>query len=122
MEEAFPLIAVVDDDEPVRKALSRLLRICKYRVRSFASGGEFLDSLRESHPDCLVLDLQMPEINGLELLKELRARGLSVPVIIITAHDEPTVRASCLAAGASKYLCKPIDEVVLRRAITEAIH
>jgi CheY-like chemotaxis protein len=58
----------------------------------------------------------------LDVLRELRLRGLGVPVIIITAHDEAIVRANCLAAGASAYLCKPIDEVVLRRAISEAIH
>jgi len=69
-----------------------------------------------------VIDFQMQQINGLDVLKELRSRGVEVPVIIITAHDEPAVRASCMAAGASAYLTKPIDEMVLRRAISEAIH
>ena len=122
VSRGFPFIAIVDDDEPIRKALSRLLRASEFCVASFSSGQEFLDSLREPHPDCVVLDFQMPQVNGLDVLRELRLRGLGVPVIIITAHDEAIVRADCLAAGASAYLCKPIDEVVLRRAISEAIH
>ena len=118
----FPFIAIVDDDEPIRKALSRLLRASEFSVESYSSGKEFLDSLCKRHPDCVVLDFQMQQINGLDVLNELRLRGVEIPVIIITAHDETIVRANCLAAGASAYLCKPIDEVVLRRAITDAIH
>jgi FixJ family two-component response regulator len=116
-----PLIAVVDDDEPIRKALSRVLRASEFRVESFSSGREFLDSLRGGHPDCVVLDFQMPELSGLEVLKVMRLKGLDLPVIIITAHDEPMVRTNCLAAGAAAYLSKPIDEAVLRRAIVDAI-
>jgi FixJ family two-component response regulator len=122
VSRGLPFIAIVDDDEPIRKALSRLLRASEFSVESFSSGQEFLDSLGKCLPDCVVLDFQMPQINGLEVLKELRSRGVALPVIVITAHDEPVVRANCLAAGASAYLCKPIDEVVLRRAITDAIH
>jgi len=122
VSRSVPIIAVVDDDEPIRKALSRLLKVSEFSVESFASGKEFLDSLWKRHPDCVVLDFQMQQINGLDVLKELRLRGVEVPVIIITAHDEAIVRANCLAAGASAYLCKPIDEVVLRRAITDALH
>ena len=81
-----------------------------------------MDSLRQGRPDCVLLDFQMPKISGLEILKDMRHKGLDIPAIIITAHNEPQVRASCLAAGASAYLCKPIDEAILRRAIAEAIH
>ena len=116
-----PLIAIVDDDEPVRRALSRLLKASGFKVQASSSGRAFLDSLREAHPDCVVLDLQMPDLNGVDVLKELRSRGLHLPVIIITAYDEPSVRANCLAAGASGYLSKPIDEAVLRRAIADAM-
>jgi CheY-like chemotaxis protein len=116
-----PHIAVVDDDKPIRKALVRLLRAGDFTVESYSSGPEFLASLKGHCPDCIVLDFQMPQVNGLDVLKDLRARHVGVPVVIITAHDEPIVRANCLAAGASAYLCKPIDEVVLRRAIAEAI-
>lgn len=121
MPKGLLLIAVVDDDEPIRKALSRLLKASDFGVESFSSGREFLDSLAKRWPDCVVLDFQMPKFNGLDVLRELRLKGVTVPAIIITAHDEPIVRANCLAAGASAYLCKPIDEMVLRQAIADAI-
>jgi CheY-like chemotaxis protein len=116
-----PLIAVIDDDEPIRKALSRLLRTSGLRVQTFSSGQAFLESLLEGQPDCAVLDFHMPDLNGLDVLNELRSRQLNLPVIIITAYDEPSVRANCRAAGASGYLSKPIDEAVLRRAIIDAM-
>jgi FixJ family two-component response regulator len=116
-----PHIAVVDDDEPIRKALVRLLRASDFTVESYSSGQEFLASLKGHPPDCIVLDFQMPQVNGLDVLNNLRAKRVTTPVVIITAHDEPIVRANCLAAGACAYLCKPIDEVVLRRAIADAI-
>jgi FixJ family two-component response regulator len=121
MTRDSPLIAVIDDDEAIRKALSRLLRASEFSVDCFPSGHAFLASSRDSRPDCVILDLQMPEVNGLEVLRELRVEGLHVPVIIITAHDETFTRARCLAAGASAYLDKPIDEAVLLQAIADAI-
>jgi FixJ family two-component response regulator len=111
----------VDDDGAIRKALSRLLQASEFRVESFSSGGAFLDSLEESHPDCVLLDLHMPDVGGLDVLRELHARGSDVPVIIITAHDDPAARASCLAIGAAAYLSKPLDGGVLQRAITKAV-
>jgi FixJ family two-component response regulator len=122
MKGDSPLIAVIDDDDSIRKALSRLLRVSEFRVECFSSGQAFLASSRDSRPDCVILDLHMPEVNGLELLRELRVDGLHVPVIIITAHDEPLIRARCLAAGAFAYLDKPIDKAVLLNAIADAIH
>jgi FixJ family two-component response regulator len=120
MTRDLPLIAVIDDDASIRKALSRLLRASEFSVECFSSGRAFLASSRNGRPDCVILDLQMPEANGLEVLRELR-EGLHVPVIIITAHDETLVRARCLAAGAFAYLDKPIDEAVLLQAIADAI-
>lgn len=116
-----PLIAVVDDDEAIRKALSRMLRALDFEVRSFPSGEAFLRSLQEIHPDCVLLDLHMPDMDGLGVLRELHGRAVRMPVIIITAHDEPGVQASCLAIGASAYLAKPIDGGALQRAIAHAI-
>jgi CheY-like chemotaxis protein len=115
-----PLIAVIDDDPATLKALSRLLRISGFAVVSFSSGGEFLDSLHERQPDCIVLDLQMPNLNGLDILHALRAEAV-LPAIIITAYDEPGLRAGCFAAGALAYLCKPVDEAVLLRAIAAGL-
>ena len=86
-------IAVVDDEESVRKALRRLLAAFDLDATTFASGRDFLDALTERRPDCLVLDLQMRAPNGFDVLAELAASGARLPVVIITAHDEPeTVR------------------------------
>jgi len=116
-----PLIAVVDDDDAIRKALSRLLRACGFGVECFASGQAFLAALPSAQLDCVLLDLQMPEMDGLEVLVWVRDRAPDLPVIIITAHDEPGMRANCLAGGASAYLPKPIDEAVLQQAIADAV-
>jgi FixJ family two-component response regulator len=121
MMRDLPLVAVIDDDASVRKALSRLLQASEFSVECFSSGQAFLASSRDSRPDCVILDLQMPEVNGLELLRELRIEGSHMPVIIITAHDGTLIRAKCLAAGAFAYLDKPIDEAVLLGAIADAI-
>jgi len=83
----------------------------------FASGQEFLDSLRGRQPDCLVLDLQMPGLTGLEVQRILSSAGARFPTIIITAHDEPETRARCLAAGVAAYLCKPLHDEMLLDAI-----
>ena len=115
-----PLIAVIDDDAATLKALSRLLRISGFTVVSFSSGREFLASLHERRPDCIVLDLQMPNLNGLDILRALRVE-MVLPAIIITAYDEPGLRAGCLAAGALAYLCKPVDEAVLLNAIATSL-
>jgi FixJ family two-component response regulator len=114
-------IAIVDDDHSVRKALQRLLRSINLDADAYGSGREFLASLADATPDCLVLDLQMPEMNGLELQQHLAENGIRLPVVVITGHDEPGMRAQCMAAGASTYLRKPLDDKVLLAAISTAI-
>jgi FixJ family two-component response regulator len=114
-------IAVIDDDHSVRKALQRLLRSVNLDADAYGSGREFLDALGDARPDCLVLDLQMPEMNGLELQQYLAESGIRLPVVVITGHDEPGMRAQCMAAGASTYLRKPLDDKVLLEAISTAI-
>lgn len=114
-------IAVIDDDHSVRKALQRLLRSVNLDADAYGSGREFLDALDDARPDCLVLDLQMPEMNGLELQQHLAETGIRLPVVVITGHDEPGMRAQCMAAGASTYLRKPLDDQVLLEAIKRAI-
>jgi FixJ family two-component response regulator len=121
-ESARRLIAIVDDEESVRKALGRLFAAFDLDATTFASGREFLDALGERPPDCLVLDLQMRGPNGFDVLSELSASGARLPVIIITAHDEPETRARCLSAGAAAYLCKPVDDQELLGAIAAAIN
>ena len=114
-------IAVVDDDRSVRRALQRLLRSVNLDADAYGSGREFLEALGDARPDCLVLDLQMPEMNGLELQQHLADTGIHLPVVVITGHDEPGMRAQCMAAGASTYLRKPLDDKVLLEAIDRAI-
>jgi FixJ family two-component response regulator len=114
-------IAVVDDDHSVRKALQRLLRSVNLDADAYGSSREFLDALGDARPDCLVLDLQMPEMNGLELQQHLAEAGIRLPVVVITGHDEPGMQAQCMAAGASTYLRKPLDDKVLLAAINRAI-
>src|SRR3981189_2917605 len=104
-------VAIVDDDSAVRKALARLLCACAIEARTFSSGREFLDSLPFGTPGCLIVDLQMPEMTGLQL--ELGRTGARLPTIVIPAHNDVGLRERCLAAGAAAYLLKPLDERTL---------
>src|SRR5438270_10127246 len=88
MAEASPWIAIVDDDPAVLKALSRLLRSRAFRAQTYGSGPEFLATLRADLPVCLIVDLQMPEINGLELQQHLITNGIKIPTIIITVNAD----------------------------------
>jgi FixJ family two-component response regulator len=115
------LVAVVDDEEAIRKSLRRLLAASELDTVTFASGQEFLDSLSERRPDCLVLDVQMPGMTGFDVQLAMRTSSVRVPIVIITAHDEPEIRARCLAAGASAYLCKPVSDETLLDTIARAI-
>jgi len=108
-----PLIAVVDDEEAVRKALDRLLQAAGLRTHISASCASFLERVLDRRPDCLILDLQMPGMSGIELLREMRACGISVPTIVITAHDEPKTHERCLQAGAIRL---SVQAVRLRHA------
>lgn len=121
MNESAPLIAVVDDEASIGRALTRLLRAANYRAQSFDSAARFLESLAAQSPDCVVVDLQMPDMSGAELQQLLLQRLDPPPVIIITAHDEPQTRERCLALGAIRYLRKPVTRDVLVESIEEAL-
>jgi len=121
MNTPAPVIAVVDDEESVRKALCRLFVSSGLACAPFASGREFLDSLRENVPACVVLDLHMPGLTGLDVARELRMTSARVPAIIITAHDEAGTRARCLSAGAAAYLRKPFDDKALLDEVVLAL-
>jgi len=121
MADSNCLVAVVDDEELVRRALTRLLCSAGLRVNAFASGQDFLALWRDEPPDCLVLDLNMPGLNGLDVQRCLQQWGRPLPTVIITAQDDPAIRAQCLAAGASAYLCKPLDRQTLLDAIGRAL-
>ena len=122
MSPPLRLIAVVDDEEPVRKALCRLLRASGLNAEAFSSGQTFLDSIIARPPDCAILDLHMPGLSGLQVLQQLQSSRFSVPAIVITGHDEPETRERCLSAGASAYLRKPLDDVLLLETIDMAVN
>jgi FixJ family two-component response regulator len=114
-------IAVVDDEESVRKALKRLLRAAGLEAEGYASGQAFLDDAAGRRPDCVLLDLHMPSMSGQQLLAHIRTMAGRPPVVVITAHDTPETREECLAAGASAYLRKPLDDRLLLNAISVAL-
>ena len=101
-------IAIVDDDESIRRAMSRLLMASSFQVQTYASGHEFLESVKTRVPTCLILDLHMGnQMSGLEVLSRLAGAGLRIPTIIATAQDEPGMRHRCEVAGAVAFLVKP---------------
>jgi len=115
------LITIVDDEEPIRNALRRLLRSAGMDVETFPSGVEFLDSLATRRPDCVVLDLHMPVVNGFEVLEQLAKSDMHLPVVVITGHDSDETRYLALARLPVAYLRKPVDDQVLLDAIALAL-
>ena len=115
------MIAIVDDDESVRKAVGRLLQAAGYSAHGYASGQEFLENWRVDSPDCLVLDLQMPNLLGSDVQRALNRAGAHFPVVIMTAHESPSAREECLREGAIAYLRKPLDESMLLNALSLAL-
>jgi FixJ family two-component response regulator len=110
----------VDDEESVRRALERLIRASGLDVTTFSTGTEFLESLKTAEPDCVVLDLHMPFVNGFEVQSRLAAAGSRVKVIVITGHDTEEYRERALKGGAAAYLRKPVDDELLLAAIQAA--
>nr|QIG98145.1 response regulator [Bradyrhizobium sp. 6(2017)] len=119
MVEASPWIAIVDDDPAVLKALSRLLHTHSFQARTFASGQEFLAALPTGLPECLIVDLQMPEMNGLELHQHLVSNGITIPTILISAHDNDVLSEHKRGFVAS--LRKPLQKQALFEAIGKAV-
>jgi FixJ family two-component response regulator len=124
MSNAKPLIAIVDDDKSVCRALKRLVRSLGMDGETFASGQEFLDlveAMPSFHPDCVVLDVQMPGLNGLEVQKRLAINGNPLPVIFITAHDDAVPRERALAAGAVAFVRKPFNDELFMKTLNAAL-
>jgi FixJ family two-component response regulator len=115
------LLAVVEDDEDVRVALTRLVSSAGFSVETFASGAAFLRSIEDHEPDCLVLDLHMPEMSGFDVHGLLSVAHASLPVVVITGHDTPESRDRATQLGATAYLCKPFNDESLLTAIGAAI-
>jgi FixJ family two-component response regulator len=115
------LVAIVDDEESVRRALGRLVRSAGFHVETFASGADFLSSIGRSAPNCVVLDMRMPHMNGFEVQLALTEQRSDIPVVIITGDDSSEIRQQTLSRGAKAYLRKPVDEAMLLDAIQSAI-
>ncbi len=116
------MVAVVDDDADVRVALMRLISSAGFATETFASSTEFVRSISDHVPECLVLDLHMPEFSGFEVQRQLAERRPEVPVVVITGHDTAESRSRALGLGAWAYLAKPVDGDALLRAINGALH
>ena len=114
-------ISIVDDDESVREGLVNLMQSHGYVAEAFESGASFLASERRHHTDCLVADMHMPRMTGLDLVERLATCGPPIPAILITARHDEAVLARALKAGVLCYLPKPFDEYALMRCIAAAL-
>ncbi|WP_228125248.1 response regulator transcription factor [Candidatus Methylospira mobilis] len=110
-------MAVVDDDEIVLNAIKRLLRVCGFRTETSSSGRAFLDALDNHIPDCVLLDLLMPGLNGWDVQAGIAASGLSIPVVFITGDGDPAIRERIAADGRAALLRKPFTERELLETI-----
>jgi len=117
MPQKSDTVYVVDDDESIRRALKRLLRSVGYHAVTFESAEDFMDSAPEGGEGCLILDIRLPGMTGLDLQEKLSASGAKYSVIFMTAHDNPEWRQRAKNAGAVAYLRKPFDEQSLLNAI-----
>ena len=117
-----PLVSIVDDDESVRESLRGLIRSIGLGVQTFASAEDFTRSAQLENTDCLILDVRMPGMSGLDLQRELVASERDIPIIFITAHgSDEGVRARALRDGAVAYLSKPFSEDALLDAVNAAL-
>jgi FixJ family two-component response regulator len=116
-----PLVSVIDDDESVRESLPDLLKEFGFAVRAFSSAKEFLSSDSLSQTKCLVLDVVMPGMTGLDLQQELNRGGHEIPVIFITAQKDAAIREQAFRQGAVKFLYKPFSDTILLDALNAAI-
>ena len=115
------VISIVDDDRSFREAMARLMRSLGHSVAAFDSAERFLLSDRVNETDCLICDVRMPRMNGIELQKDLIAKGHSIPIIFVTAHPTEGAREDALAAGAIGFLNKPCNEDTLIALLDEAL-
>ena len=118
---APPTISIIDDDEAVRSALRMLVLSFGWTPKVYASGQSFLDALPQAEPDCILLDLDMPGMNGAEVQESLHARGVEIPVIIITGQKNTQLLSRARAAGACDMLAKPFQDEELKLSIERAI-
>src|ERR1700730_12537196 len=116
-----PVVFVVDDDISVRESLELLIQFAGWQPETFASAGEFLARPPTATPNCLVLDISLPDLNGLELQKLIASERSDMPIIFITGHGDVPMTVQAMKAGAVEFLTKPFDDEVLLGAIRNAI-
>src|SRR5678816_581243 len=121
MRDSAAFVYVVDDDASVREGVARLIRSAGVMTQTFASGEEFLAAARPKNPSCLVLDVRLPGLTGLDLQRELAKSGVQVPIIFLTGHGDIPMTVRALKAGAAHFLTKPIDDQDLLNAIDQCL-
>jgi FixJ family two-component response regulator len=121
MSETDGVVFVVDDDEPMRRSLENLIRSVGLRVETFASAQEFLRGKRPDVPGCLVLDVRLPGLSGLDLQKRMAAANSEIPIIFITGHGDIPMSVQAMKAGAVEFLTKPFRDQALLDAIQQAL-
>jgi len=121
MSVVTPVVFVVDDDVSVRESLEALIRTAGWRVETFASAGEFLSRPRTAGPSCLVLDVSLPDLNGLDVQKHVATDRADMPIIFITGYVDVPMTVRAMKAGAIEFLTKPLGDEVLLTAIQSAI-
>jgi FixJ family two-component response regulator len=119
--QRIKLVAIVDDDDSVRSALHGMLKAVGLPTLSFASAEEFLRSSQQHRTACLIVDIRMPGISGLELQAKLNAEHCRIPTIFITAHGDAQMRMQALRAGAVEFLTKPFDDEALLKTVRAAL-
>lgn len=119
--EEKPRVAIIDDDEPVRSALQGLMTMAGFPALVFASAEEFLNSGQQQHTVCLIADIRLPGISGLELQSKLNLDHHRIPIIFITAHGDERMRMQALRAGAVEFLTKPFDDEALLDSVRAAL-
>ena len=120
-ERKAKIVVVIDDDEPFRAALQRLLKSAGLSVRSFASAEDFLNSGAQHESGCLIADIRMPGMSGLDLQAKLNAEVCPIPTIFITAHGDEKMRLQAMRGGAVKFFAKPFDAGILLESVREAL-
>ena len=121
MAELEPTVYVVDDDALVRRSMERLIRMAGFKVQTFESAQDFLGYNRSEGPACLVLDVRLPGLSGLELQQELSQSGKQIPIVFLTGHGDIPMSVRAMKAGAAEFLTKPVKQRTLLEAIQAAI-
>lgn len=119
--DATPIVFVVDDDCSIRESLEPLIRLEGWRPETFASARDFLDRPRALVPNCLILDVSLPDLNGLDLQRIVATERVDMPIIFITGYGDVPMTVRAMKAGAVEFLTKPFDDEVLLKAIRQAI-